>query len=118
MDIFRPYLVITPPPPLHKESFGGVYKNHPVCLFICLSRVNLTLAITFESRHKAFILHMWVHCEKTFLFVPKILTLTLTLTYFRKNLTLAITFEQKEIRLSYYIYGLLVTRPFCSYQKF
>ena len=37
-----------------QTKFGGVYRNHPVCLFlcpsVCLSRVNLTLAITFEPK--------------------------------------------------------------------
>ena len=45
---------------------------------------------------------------------------TLTLTFdllFKKNLTLAITFEPIEIRLSYYICGLIVTRPFLSVPK-
>ena len=37
-----------------QTKFGGVYRNHPVCLSVCLSvrlsRVNLTLAITFELK--------------------------------------------------------------------
>ena len=45
---------------------------------------------------------MLVPCDKTFLSVPKTLTLwpwPWLLTYFWKNLTLAITFEPQEIRL-------------------
>ena len=64
---------------------------------------------------------MLVPCGKTFLSVPKNLTLwpwPWLLTYFWKNLTLAITFEPREIRLSYYRYVFLVARPFCPYQKF
>ena len=79
-----------------QTKFGGVYRNHPVCLSVCLSRVNLTLAITFKTkRDMAFILHMRVPCDKTFLSVPKILTSwpwPWLLTYFWKNLTLDITF--------------------------
>ena len=40
--------------PLQTKLVGGVYRNHPVCLSVCssvgLSRVNLTLAITFELK--------------------------------------------------------------------
>ena len=60
---------------------------------------------------------MLVPCDKTFLSVPKNLTLwpwPWLLTYYWKNLTLAITFEPKEIRLSYYTCWFLVTRPFIS----
>ena len=154
-----------------KQSLGGYIGITPsVCLSVRLSRVNLTLTITFEPREirlsyytcwflltrpfcpyqknwpcdldldfwptfeklnlgynvwtkrdKAFILHMLVPFDKTFLSVPKNLTLgpwPWLLTYFWKNLTLAITFEPREIRLSYYRYVFLVARPFCPYQKF
>ena len=79
----------------------------------------LNLGYNFWTRRdEAFILHMWFPCGKTFLSIPKFLPLPWLLTYFSKNLTLAITFEPKEVRLSYYICGFLMTRPFCSYQKF
>ena len=39
---------------LPANEFWGVYRSHPVCLFVCSSvcqsRVNLTLAITFELK--------------------------------------------------------------------
>ena len=82
----------------------------------------LNLGYSFwTKRDKAFILHMWVLYDKTFLFVLKILILwpwPWLLIYFSKNLTLAITFEPKEIGLSYYRHVSLVARPFCVYQKF
>ena len=99
----------------------GVYRNHPVCLSVCLSvQSKLNLGYNFWiKRDKAFILLMWVPYDKTFPSVPNILSLWLwLLTYIWKNLTLAITFEPKEIGLSYYICGSLVTRPFFPYQKF
>ena len=131
-----------------QTKFGGVYRNHPVCLSVCLSvrlsvrlsRVNLTLVITFQpieirlsyytcwflvtrpfcpypkiwpvtltltfdlllkklnlgyniwtKRDKASILHMFVPFDKTFLSIPKYLTLwpwPWLLTYFWKKLNL------------------------------
>ena len=77
----------------------------------------MTLTLTFDlllkklnlgynfwtKRDKAFILHMLVPCDKTFLSIPKNLTLwpwPWLLTFFwKKNLTLAITFEPRETRL-------------------
>ena len=99
----------------------GVYRNLPVCLSVCssvcLSRVKSTLAMT----DKAFIIQLCVPCDKTFLSVPKFLTLwplPWLLTYFWKNWTLAKTFEAKEIMLSYYWYIFFVRRPFSRYQNF
>ena len=109
-----------------QTKFGGVYRNHPVCLSVCPSvrlsvQSKLNLGYNFSTnRDKAFILHMLVHCDKTFLSVPKNLTLwpwPWLLTYFWKNLTLAIIFEPKKIRLSYYTCWFLLKRPFCPYQK-
>ena len=104
-------------------------------LSVCTKNFDLvTLTLTFDllfkklnlgfnfwtKRDRAFILQVGIPCGKTFLFVPKVLTLwpwPWLLTYFSKNLTLAITFESKEIRLSYYICGFLMTRPFLSVPK-
>ena len=112
-----------------QRSLGGGYIG--ITLSVCLSvrpsvrlsvQSKLNLGYNFSTnRDKAFILHMLVPCDKTFLSVPKNLTLwpwPWLLTYFWKNLTLAITFEPREIRLSYYRYVFLVARPFCPYQKF
>ena len=101
----------------------GVYRNHLVCLSVHLSvQSKLNLDYNFLTKwDRAFILHMYVPCDKTFLFVPKVLTLwpwPWLLTYFWKNLTLAITFESKEIGLSYNSCVFFVARPFCWYQKF
>ena len=106
-----------------QTKFGGVYRNHPVCLSVCPSvQSKLNLGYNFSTkRDKALIWHTLVPCDKTFLPVPKILTLwpwPWLLTYFCKNLTLAITFEPREIRLSYYRHAFLAARPFCPYQKY
>ena len=150
-----------PPPPPRTRSLG-VYRDHPVCPSVCLSRVNLTLAITFKlkeiklsyytcvlslrtknltswpwlltyfwkklnlrhafltKRDWAFIFHVCIPCGKTFLSVPKNLTLWPWpwLYLLLKKITLALTFEQKEIRLSYYAWIFLVARLFCLYQNF
>ena len=42
----------------------------------------------------------------------------LGLTYFSKTLTSAITFKAEDLRLSYCIYAILVTRPFMSFHNF
>ena len=112
----------TPPPPQTK-FWGYIGITLPICLAVRLFvQSELNLGYTFWiKRDKAFILHMWIPCDKTFLSVTKILTLwpwPWLLTYFWSNVTFDITFEPKKIRLSYYIWGFLVTRPFCSYQKF
>ena len=111
-----------------KRSLGGYIGITPsVCLSVRLSvrpsvQSKLNLGYNFSTnRDKAFILHMLVPCDKTFLSVPKNLTLwpwPWLLTYFWKNLTLVITFQPIEIRLSYYTCLFLVTRPFCPYQNF
>ena len=49
---------------------GGVHRNHHVCL----SRVNLTLAITFEQRELGLHINKCVSCDNNFLSVSKILT--------------------------------------------
>ena len=113
-----------------KRSLGGYIGITPsVCLSVRPSvhpsvQSKLNLGYNFSTnRDKAFILHMLVPCDKTFLSVPKNLTLwpwPWLLTYFWKNLTFAITFEPKKVRLSYYryVHVFLVARPFCAYQKF
>ena len=111
-----------------KRSLGGYIGITPsVCLSVRPSvrlsvQSKLNLGYNFSTnRDMALILHMLVPCDKTFLSVPKNLTLwpwPWLLTYFCKNLTLAITFEPREIRLSYYRHAFLATRPFCLYRKF
>ena len=95
----------------------------------------VTLTLTFDlllrklnlghnfwtKRDRAFIFHMCICCDKTFLPIPKFLTSwpwPWLLTYFWKNLTLAITFEPKEIGLSYFTCIFVKARPFCRYQNF
>ena len=95
----------------------------------------VTLTLTFDlllkklnldhnfwtKRDRAFIFHMCISCDKTFLSKLKFLTSwpwPWLLTYFWKNLTLAITFEPKEIGLSYFTCVFLVARPFCWKQNF
>ena len=105
----------------HRGSLGGyIGITLSVCPSIRLSvQSKLNLGYNFwTKRDKAFILHMCVPCDKTFLLVPKILTSwpwPWLLTYFWKNLTLDIT---KEMGLSYFMCVFLVARPFCWYQKF
>ena len=94
-----------------------------VCLSVCLS-----VRPSVQSKHslltkgdRALILHKCIPCDKTFLSIPKFLTLwpwPWLLTYFWKNLTLAITFEPKEVGLSYFTFVFLVARPFCWNQNF
>ena len=75
----------------------------------------------WTKRDRAFIFHMWISYGKTFLSIPKFLTLwpwPWLLTYFWKNLTLAITFEPKEIGLPDFTCVFLMARPFCWYQDF
>ena len=114
-----------------QTKFGGVYRNHPVCLSVCPS-VRLSVRPSVQSKlnldynfwtksDRALILHKCIPCDKTFLLIPKFLTSwpwPLLLTYFWKNLTLATTFEPKEIGLSYFTYVLLVARPSCWNQNF
>ena len=66
MDAHTTDFIITP----ENEVGGGgftVYRNHPVCLFVCLSKVNLNFGYIFSSkRDKASILHMYVPCDEIF----------------------------------------------------
>jgi hypothetical protein len=58
---------------------------------------------------RAFIFHMCVPYDKTFLLVPNLLTLwpwPWSFTHFSKTLTLAISFERKVIWLSYFTCSL------------
>ena len=109
--------VIIPP----ANEVWGVYRNHPVCLsvrlFVCLSKVNLTFAITFESkeiRHSYYICgSLWQDlCVRTKNFD----LVTLTFDLLSRKINLAYNFWTK--RLSYYICWSLVTRAFFLYQKF
>ena len=117
-----PHLLLYPP----QTKFGGVYRNHPVCLSVCLSvrlsRVNLTLVITFHPIEIRLSYYTcWFLVTRSFFSYQKFWPCDLDLDFspnFEKNLTLAITFEPREIRLSYYRYVFLVARPFIPYQKF
>ena len=87
---------------------------------LLLKKINLGYNV-WTKRDRGFILQVCIFCGKTFLSVPKVLTLgpwPWLLTYFWKKLTLAITLKPKEIELSYYRCIFLVARPFCLYQKF
>ena len=91
------YALLYPP----QTKFWGVYRNHPVCLSVRLSvQSKLNLGYNFSTfRDKAFILHMLVPCDKTFLSVPKNLTLwpwPWLLTYFWKKLNLGYNFWTKR----------------------
>jgi hypothetical protein len=64
---------------------------------------------------------MHVPCDKTFLWVPKSLTLwpwPWCLIYLLKTLTLAISFEWFALGLWHYTWISLVTRPFHEYKFF
>ena len=87
---------------------------------ILLKKLNLGHNF-WTKRDRAFIFHMCISCDKTFLPIPKFLTpwpRPWLLTYFWKNLTLAITFEPEEIGLSYFTCLFLMARPFCWKQNF
>ena len=110
-----------------KRSLGGYIGITPsVCLSVRpsvrLSRVNLTLVITFQPLEIRLSYYTcWFLVIRPFCPYQKIWPCDLDLDFwptFEKNLTLAITFEPREIRLSYYRYVFLVARPFCPYQKF
>ena len=110
-----------------QTKFGGVYRNHPVCLSVRLSvrpsvQSKLNLDYNFWTKgDRALILHRYIPCDKTFLLISKFLTSwpwPWILTYFWKNLTLVTTFEPKEIGLSYFTCVLLVARPSCWNQNF
>jgi hypothetical protein len=77
--------------------------------------------IFWMASDRAFIFHMCVSYDKSFLLVQKILTSwprPWILTHFSKTLTLVICFEWQVIRLSYFICEYLMTRPFYWYQHF
>ena len=85
------------PPQTKFGGYIGITLSVCVCLFVRLSvQSKLNIGYNFwTKRDKAFILHMCIPCDKTFLSVPKILTSwpwPWLLTYFWKNLTLDITF--------------------------
>jgi hypothetical protein len=99
---------------------SGTYSFWPVRLFVCLSAKTFNIGhIFWKVSDKAFIFHMCVSYDKTFLLVPKFLTLwpwPWSLTHFSKSLTLTISFELHMIGLSHFICVFLMTRPFYWYQ--
>ena len=87
--------------------FGGVYRNHPVCLSVCLSvcsfvQSKLNLDHNFLTKgDEALILHKCIPCDKTFLSIPIFLTSwpwPWLLTYFWKKLNLGHNFWTKRDR--------------------
>ena len=74
--------------------FGGGYIGIP--LSVRLTRVNLTLAITFELKeiHVGLSYYMPVPCDRPFCFYRK--CWPMTSTSFEKKLTLVITFEPRD----------------------
>ena len=93
-----------------------------VCSSVCLSRVNLTLAITFQPKE---IRLSYYTCgflvTKPFWPYQQFWSRDLNLAFnllLKKNLTLAITFEPRQIEYSYYAFVFLVAGPFCEYQHF
>ena len=80
----------------------GMYRNPPVCLFVCssvcLSRVNVTLAITFEPKEIRLITYvgsLWQDlsvCTNNF----KIVTLILTFDLLLQELNLGYNFWTKR----------------------
>ena len=83
---------------------------------------NFNLGHNFLTRRdRAFKLHIWISCDKTFHIVPLFLTSrpwSWSLTYFWKTLTLAITFLPEKIGFAYCRYVFLVTIPFTWYHNF
>ena len=76
-----------------KQSLGG-YRNHPVCLSV-QSKLNLGYNLSIK-RDKAFILHIWIPYDKTYLFVPKNVDLvTLTFDLLLKKLNIDCNFWTK-----------------------
>ena len=71
---------------------------------LLLKKINLGHNF-WTKRDRAFIFHVCISCDKTFMSIQKFLTSwpwPWLLTYFWKKLTLAITFEPKVIGLSYF----------------
>ena len=94
---------LCPPPPPPQKRFG-VYRNHPVCLFVYLSRVNLTLAITFDAKEIRHSYYIFGFLE-TIPFCPyqkkKIDLVTLALNFdlhLKKKLNLGCNFWTKRDR--------------------
>ena len=56
------------------QVWGYIGIAPSVHLSLCLSRVNLTFALTFEPREIRLSYYTFVPCDTKFLFVPKILT--------------------------------------------
>jgi hypothetical protein len=101
--------------PVSKDR-GHIVFGLSICLSVCK---NLNIGYIFwMASDRAFIFHMCVPYNKTFLLVPKCLTLwPWSLTHFSKTLTLAISFEWQVMGLSYFICVFLTTRPFYWYQN-
>ena len=87
-------------PPANKV--WGLYRNHPVCASICLSRVNLTFATTFEPKEGlsyytcVFLVRLFCWYQK---FWYRGLDLDFWPTFEPKGLDFWPTFEPKEIEL-------------------
>jgi hypothetical protein len=101
----------------------GAYSFWPARLFVCLSVCkNFNIGhIFWMVNDRAFIFHMCVPYDRSFLLIPKSLTLwpwPWSLTHFPKTLTLGISFEWHLIGLSYFIRVFLMTRPFYWYHNF
>ena len=74
-DLFsslRTAFIIIPP----VNEVWGVYRNHPVCLSVCLSvQSKLNFDHNFLTKgDRALILQKGIPCDKTFLWIPKFLT--------------------------------------------
>ena len=93
-------MLFIPPPSQTKFEGPWVYRNHPVCLSVSLSRVNLTLAITFELKETRLSYYLCGFLlTRPYVGTKNFDCVTLTLTFdllLKKNLVLALTFEPKE----------------------
>ena len=103
--IFSPDLIGIFIPPANEVGGGGYIGITPsVCPSVCLSRVNLTLVITFQPlKIRLSYYTCWFLVIRPFYPYQKIWPCDLDLDFwhtFEKNLTLAITFEPREIRFS------------------
>jgi hypothetical protein len=101
------------------KDWGDIVFGLSVRLSVCK---NFNIGhIFWMVSDRTFIFHMCIPYDKTFLLVPKFLTLwswTWSLTHFSKTLPLAISFECQVIGLSYFICVFLMTRPFYWYHIF
>ena len=104
----------------------GVYRNHPVCLSVC-SSVHPSLQSKLKLDHNfwtksdsALILHKCIPCDKTFVLIPKFLTLwpwPWLLTYFKKKLNLGHNCWTKRDRAFILHMCISCGKPFLSIPK-